>query len=177
MGDALARTRSREAALFRVGLCAQGLRAQAELAALAHAGQDADAIRHRRGQARKLVAGARRAAAEAATVTPNVAGWRAQAEAEYERARGLARPETWSAAATMWERLERPPRAAYCRWRQAEALVAAGASRTEATIPLREAHAVAARIGARPLLRELELLAERARLNLAPPDVEQPHAK
>ena len=177
VGDALARTRSREAALFRVGLCAQGLRAQAELAALAHARRDADAIRHRRGQARKLVAGARRAAAEAATVTPNVAGWRAQAEAEHERTRGLARPEAWSAAATMWERLERPPRAAYCRWRQAEALVAAGASRSEATIPLREAHAVAARIGARPLLRELELLAERARLNLAPPDVEQRHAK
>ena len=42
-----------------------------------------------------------------------------------------------------------PPLAAYCRWRQAEALVAAGASRTEASVPLREAHAVAARIGAK----------------------------
>jgi DNA-binding CsgD family transcriptional regulator len=57
---------------------------------------------------------------------------------------------------------------AYCRWRQAEALVAAGASRTEAAVPLREAHAIAARIGASPLLRELELLAQRARLDLAP---------
>ena len=66
---------------------------------------------------------------------------------------------------TTWERLERPPLAAYCRWRQAEALVAAGASRADATAPLREAHAVAARLGARPLLRELELLAERARLD------------
>jgi DNA-binding NarL/FixJ family response regulator len=36
---------------------------------------------------------------------------------------------------------------------------------------------VAARIGAQPLLRELELLAERARLVLAPPDAEPPHAK
>jgi hypothetical protein len=36
---------------------------------------------------------------------------------------------------------------------------------------------VAARIGARPLLRELELLAERARLNLASPDAEERHAK
>jgi DNA-binding NarL/FixJ family response regulator len=57
---------------------------------------------------------------------------------------------------------------AYCRWREAEALVAAGASRTEAAVPLREAHGVAARIGAEPLLRELELLAQRARLDLAP---------
>jgi DNA-binding NarL/FixJ family response regulator len=36
-------------------------------------------------------------------------------------------------------------------------------------VPLREAHAVAARMGARPLLREVELLAQRARLDLAPP--------
>jgi tetratricopeptide (TPR) repeat protein len=170
--DGLARARSREAALFRVGLCAQGLRAQAELATLARARRDADAIRHRRGQARKLVAAARRAAAEAAPVTPNAAGWRAQAEAEYERARGLARPQAWSEAAAMWDQLERPLRAVYCRWRQAEALVAAGASRGEATIPLSEAHAVAERIGARPLLREVELLAERARLDLASPDAE-----
>ena len=44
-------------------------------------------------------------------------------------------------------------------------------------MPLRQAHAVAARIGARPLLRELELLAQRARLDLAPPDAEPPDAK
>ena len=80
--------------------------------------------------------------------------------------------ELWSDAAATWDRLERPPLAAYCRWRQAEALVAAGASRAEASVPLREAHAVATRIGAKPLLRELELLAERARLDLAPPDAE-----
>ena len=79
----------------------------------------------------------------------------------------LAEPESWSEAAATWERLERPPLAAYCRWREAEALVAAGASRLEASVPLREAHAVAARIGARPLLRELESLAARARLDLA----------
>jgi DNA-binding NarL/FixJ family response regulator len=36
-------------------------------------------------------------------------------------------------------------------------------------VPLREAHAVAARIGASPLRRELELVAGRARLELAPP--------
>jgi tetratricopeptide (TPR) repeat protein len=175
--DGLARARSREAALFRVGLCAQGLRAQAELATLARAGRDADGIRHRLGQARNLVAAARRAAAEAAPVTPNAAGWRAQAEAEYERARGLVRPEAWSEAALMWEQLERPPRAAYCSWRKAEALVASGASRIEATTPLREAHAAAERIGARPLLRELDLLAERARLNLASADAKERHSK
>jgi DNA-binding NarL/FixJ family response regulator len=55
--------------------------------------------------------------------------------------------------------------------------VAAGASRREASVPLRDAHAVAAWIGAAPLLRELELLAERARLELAPPEAGSPKGR
>jgi DNA-binding CsgD family transcriptional regulator len=155
-------------------MCAQGLRAQAELAALARARRDPGAARNWLTQARKLITLARHAAAEASPVTPNARGWLALAEGEYARARGLARPESWSAAAGSWERLERCPLAAYCRWRQSETLVAAGASRTEAVVPLREAYAVAARIGAKPLLREIELLAQRARLDLAPPQAAFP---
>jgi DNA-binding CsgD family transcriptional regulator/tetratricopeptide (TPR) repeat protein len=168
--EGLARARHREAAQIRVQLCAKGLRAHAELAALARARRDADALRDRLGGARKLLTVARRAAAKACAITPNADGWRALAEAEYDRARRNPRPGTWSEAAATWDRLERPPLAAYCRWRQAEALVAAGASRVEASVPLREAHAVATRIGAQPLARELVRLAERARLDLAAPD-------
>jgi tetratricopeptide (TPR) repeat protein len=171
--DGLERRRPDDA-FYRVQLCAHGLRAQAELAALARASGDDDAVRGRLGQARRLLAAARRAAAEAAPVTPNAAGWRALAEAEYERAQGRARPDAWSKVAAAWERLERPPLAAYCRWRQAEALAAAGAARADAAVPLRDAYVVAARIGARPLLEELELLAGRLRLDLAPPDAEPP---
>jgi DNA-binding SARP family transcriptional activator/pimeloyl-ACP methyl ester carboxylesterase/class 3 adenylate cyclase/tetratricopeptide (TPR) repeat protein len=166
---ALTRWRSRDAALVRVQLCAQGLRAHAELAALARARADDDALRERLAQAKTLLAAARRAATEAAIVTPNAAGWRAVAEAEHDRAHGRARPAAWSTAAAAWDRLERPPLAAYCRWRHAEALVAAGASRADAAVPLRDARAVAAQIGAQPLRRELELLAERARIDLEPP--------
>jgi DNA-binding CsgD family transcriptional regulator len=158
-----------EAAQIRVQLCAKGLRAQAELGALARARRDGDALRGRLGRARKLLAVARRAAADASTITPNADGWRAVAEAEYDRARRTPRPERWSAAAATWERLERAPLAAYCHWREAEALAAAGASRVEASVPLRKAHAVARRIGARPLAEQLERLAERARLDLAAP--------
>jgi DNA-binding CsgD family transcriptional regulator/tetratricopeptide (TPR) repeat protein len=172
--DGMAWARPRWGAQIRVWLCAKGLRAQAELAALARARRDADAVRERLARARKLLATARRAAAEAAAITPNAAGWRALAEAEYQRARGVARPDLWAGAADTWERLERPPLAAYCRWRQAEALVAAGASRAEASGPLRQAHAVAARIGATPLAGQLELLAQRARLELAPPTAGSP---
>jgi DNA-binding CsgD family transcriptional regulator/tetratricopeptide (TPR) repeat protein len=167
----LARARRREAPQIRVQLCAKGLRAQAELAALARARRDADALHDRLEHARELRNLAREAASEASAITPNAAGWLALAEAEYFRACAEARPDAWSKTAATWDEVERPPLAAYCRWRQAEALVAAGASRTEASVPLREAHAVATRIGARPLLRELELLAERARLDLASPDV------
>jgi DNA-binding CsgD family transcriptional regulator len=151
------------------------LRAHAELAALARARRDTNATDTWLAQASELVTVARRAAGEASTVTPNAAGWLAVAEAEYERALGAAHQELWSDAAATWDELERPHVAAYCRWRETEALVAAGASRTEAGAPLRRAHAVATRIGAKPLLRELELLAQRARLDLvpAPPDARE----
>ena len=166
----LARARQGGSAQIRVELCAKGLRAQAELAALARARRDADALPDRLRRARKLLTVARRAAAEVSAITPNVDGWRVLAEAEHARVLGEARPERWADAAATWYRLERPPATAYCRWRQAEALVSAGASRTEASAPLREAYAVAARLAAKPLAAELERLAERARLDLAPPD-------
>jgi DNA-binding NarL/FixJ family response regulator len=168
--EGLAQATPRETAQIRVQFCARGLRAHAELAALARARRDGDALRRWLDRARRLVATARDAASEASAITPDVAGWLTLAEAEYARACGAASAELWSEAARTWQRLERQPLTAYCRWREAEALVAAGASRSEAAAPLREAHAVAARIGARPLLHELELLAQRARLDLTPPE-------
>ena len=175
--DGLTQAQSQEAAQIRVQLCAKGLRAHAELAALARARRDAAALRGWLDRAGELLTAARRAAADAAAITPNAVGWHLLARAEHDRVRGAARPQAWADAAAAWDRLERPPLAAYCRWRQAEALVAAGASRAEASVPLRDAHAVAVRIGARPLAAELELLAQRARLDLAPSDAGAPGAK
>jgi DNA-binding NarL/FixJ family response regulator len=102
-------------------------------------------------------------------VTPTAAAWRAVAEAEHDRARAHPNPRSWEQAAAAWEALQRPPIVAYCQWRQAEALVAAGASATDTALPARAAHAVAQRLGARPLQQEIERLAQRARLELAPP--------
>ncbi len=175
--NGLAYAGQREAAQIRVQLCAKGLRAQAELTALARARRDQNALGDRLARSRKLITIARRAAAEASAITPNANGWLALAEAEYLRARGETRPEAWANAATTFEQLERTPLTAYCRWRQAEALVAAGATRVEASVPLREAHAVAARLAAEPLRRELELLAERARLDVAPPQPQPPDSE
>jgi DNA-binding CsgD family transcriptional regulator/tetratricopeptide (TPR) repeat protein len=175
--DGMKRAQPGWGAQIRVWLCAKGLRAQAELAALARARRDEDALQRWLARSLTLLAAARGAAAEAAQITPNASGWLALAEAEHQRAHAVARPELWSRAAATWERLERPPVAAYCRWREAEALVGIGASRTQAGAPLREAHAVADRLGARPLLRELELLAERARLDLEPAPSDLPHGE
>jgi DNA-binding CsgD family transcriptional regulator len=152
-------------------LCATGLRAQAELAALARARRHTDHVQSALTRAAALLDQARRAAASAASLNPNIAGWRALADAEYARTIVTApgQPALWSAAAERWDSLQRPPRAAYCRWREAEALIAAGATHLEATAPLRAAHQVAARIGAQPLLSEIELLAQRARLDLTQP--------
>jgi len=171
--DVLQRAPLRAGPETEVRLCARGLRAEAELAALARARREADALDGALGRAQALLDIARRAAAEARPVAPNAAAWYAVADAEHDRARGVARPDRWAAAAAAWERLDRPPLAAYCRWREAEALVAAGAPRADATRPLRAAYATAARLDAQPLLRELTLLAERARLDPAP-DEPQP---
>jgi tetratricopeptide (TPR) repeat protein len=110
----LAYARQREAAAIRVQLCAKGLRAHAELAALARAHRDLDGLREGAGRAWKLLSTARRAAAQASPTTPDANGWLLLSEAEYLRARAEPRPQAWAEAAANWERLERPPLAAYC---------------------------------------------------------------
>jgi DNA-binding CsgD family transcriptional regulator len=150
-------------------LCVQGLRAQAELAADARAHRHDDATAAALARAAVLIDQARRATRGA--VSPNAAGWLALADAEYARAAGGSEPELWSAAVESWDRLARPALAGYCRWRQAEALVAAHAPRRESAAALRTAHAVATRLNAQPLSREIEFLADQARLVLAPPGI------
>jgi DNA-binding CsgD family transcriptional regulator len=108
-----------------------------------------------------------------ATLTVTV-GETATARAELSRLTGPD-PEPWRAAAAAWEARPAPYRVAYCRWREAEALLAAGASRSAAAEPLRAAAATARELGARALLRELEILAARARIDLAqPPPAAEP---
>jgi DNA-binding CsgD family transcriptional regulator len=170
--DGLARVRSRGTAQIRLPLQAKGLRALAELAAIARARRDPAAAREHLDRAAALLEAARADARDAIPVTPNATAWHALAEVEHERARDVPRPDLWADAATAFEAVERPPLAAYCRLRQGEALVAAGASRAEAAEPLRDAYEVASRICFRPLLHDLELLAERARLDLSPPQDE-----
>jgi DNA-binding CsgD family transcriptional regulator len=71
--------------------------------------------------------------------------------------------------AAAWEQLEHPFEAAYGRFREAEALLADGASRQQSEPVLRAAHQTTMALGALPLRRELELLAQRGRIQLKSP--------
>jgi DNA-binding CsgD family transcriptional regulator len=88
-----------------------------------------------------------------------------------ERARLEGRSDSilWQKAAAAWSALGQPYPAAYAQWRQAEALLASRTPRAQAEGPLRAAHAVAVRLGAAPLRRELESLAHRGRIRLEVP--------
>ena len=117
------------------------------------------------------------AAAEAAVTAAGVArtiGSRREADAHLAMARafqarfdGRDDASAWDALARTWESLEMPYQVARARWRQAEAALGAGdgrSGRSAARRPLLEAVRLARELGARPLLRELEELAGRARI-------------
>ncbi|MGP3634082.1 helix-turn-helix transcriptional regulator [Streptomyces sp. 24-1644] len=91
-------------------------------------------------------------------------------EAEVARAEGADTPDHWSRAATAFAPLQRPYELAQIRHRWAESLLTVQGDRASATPLLREAHATAARLGARPLTETIELLAGRARITLAVPE-------
>jgi DNA-binding CsgD family transcriptional regulator len=100
---------------------------------------------------------------------PLETAWLLVARAERTRAGGAGDPGAYATAAAAWTALERPYPAGIMRLRQAEAYVGAG-DRAAAAIAAREAHATAARLGARWLREEVEGLAARARLPLADDD-------
>jgi DNA-binding CsgD family transcriptional regulator len=131
-----------------------------------------EAARHLSGRSRTddtrfadlCIEGARRAAREGQDrLSPIILEW---SEAEYARAKGQNDLRLWSEVATGWQRLQIPWFEAWARWRQAEALLMAGAPRAEAIEALSRARELASRLGAGPLLQEVEGLAQRARLVL-----------
>ncbi len=91
----------------------------------------------------------------------------ATARAFHARIDGRDEASAWEALARTWEDLAIPYQVARARWRQAEAALGAGdgrPGRAAARRPLLDAVRMARELGARPLLRELEELAGRARI-------------
>jgi DNA-binding CsgD family transcriptional regulator len=152
--------------VLRPRACALGLRIEVDRVRLALARRDTAAVDQARHRAGDLLRDARRSAKRSAALTPEASAWLAVAEAEHATAVGPADPPRWRTAATAWEELDRPYVAAYCHWQLAAALTALGPPEPEATAAARTAHRLATRLGAHPLVREVELLAQRARLDL-----------
>ncbi|MFE9410777.1 AAA family ATPase [Streptomyces sp. NPDC006704] len=94
--------------------------------------------------------------------------------AELDRADGRDAAAHWEAAAHALRPLDRPYELALVCHRWASALLADGGDRERVAALLRQTHAEAGRLGARPLREQLELLARRARVPLTVPDPRVP---
>ena len=94
-------------------------------------------------------------------------GYVALGEAEAARLSEAGSAEPWGEVAAVWASLSQPYLEVYARLRQAEALLARRQARDGSAV-LRRAYEVADRLGADHLRRELAMLAQRARIKLAP---------
>ena len=157
-------------------LYALGLRALADIAEMARgrrsAAEDASAL----DAGLALHAGIRQRH-DALTATQPLmrqvsAMWLALTEAELGRLRGASDAEAWAAMAEAWDALGRPYPAAYARYREAEAVLGARGGRKRAAAALSSVVEATTALGAEPLRREAEALAQRARLTLAEPPTE-----
>jgi DNA-binding CsgD family transcriptional regulator/tetratricopeptide (TPR) repeat protein len=149
--------------------CRIGLRAEADAAERAHdrrATAAAVADIHATGE--RLLTTARQLLAQVGTNLPEANAQAAACEAEFTRLELRSDPQQWADAVANWDALSRPYEAAYARWRQAEALLASKTPKPAAAV-LRHAHQTAGELGAGPLQREIERLAQRARIDLTPP--------
>ncbi len=154
-------------------LALPAVQAAADLAAVARAARDPVGVERAVEAERDIIE--RYRAQTARLVDPDVLaerelGWRmAICEAELARATGDDDPAQWLAVRQILVARRAPFLEAYALWRAAEARARQGELRTAAE-PLRQAHAIAARIGARPLAARIENLGRRLRVDLAAPD-------
>jgi DNA-binding CsgD family transcriptional regulator/tetratricopeptide (TPR) repeat protein len=146
-----------------------GLAAEAERSEGARNAGDESELAHAREAGEALLEQCRNAERRARSVGrqigPEALAWLARAEAEWSRLEGRSDPGRWEAAADAFS-YGYVYEEARCRWRLAEALLAAG-RREEAAEPVRDSHAVALRLGAEPLRGRIEALARRGRLDLS----------
>jgi DNA-binding CsgD family transcriptional regulator/tetratricopeptide (TPR) repeat protein len=89
-------------------------------------------------------------------------------ELEARRADGETSADAWSSHADRLQELGRPFHVAYARLREADAALAENLPRARIAELLASARAPATRLGARPLLREIDAVSRRARIRSAP---------
>ena len=151
-------------------LLALAIRGDADVATRARGRRDEVAAAAATDEATARLATLKAWARDRATTAPGVAARFASslalAAAELARCRGGGGPEPWRAIAATLDEASRPVEAAYARFREAEAGLAARGPRTEAAEALRIAHGTAVRAGATPLVSEIATLARLARIEL-----------
>jgi ATP/maltotriose-dependent transcriptional regulator MalT len=152
--------------LLTLGLRAEADRAEQARARRLPADEAVQAGTALLGQLREVAGWAR---SRGGAHEPETVAQAALGEAEATRLEGRSDPARWAAVAAIWEDQGQPYRAAYARWREGEALLAARGQRAAAVEALRRAHATCERLGAAPLRRQVELLAQRARIDLVEP--------
>lgn len=141
-----------------------GLRGLADLAASSDRSHGGDVDERLAGAAVRLAA---LVSGGAHIATEPAQAWRALAHAERRRFGGTDTGAEWRAAAALFEALSDPYHVAYARLREAEAELRAHGVRAAAAAPLLAASAIARRLGAEPLRRDVDALARRARVDLA----------
>jgi DNA-binding CsgD family transcriptional regulator/tetratricopeptide (TPR) repeat protein len=165
IADSLARFGARELVVFTADLYALATRACADIAAAAL--RDPGTVTQQGTVARELLQRLERLTAElTGPPPPGVAASHATAQAESSRIADAGDEGLWAEAQAAWDAIGNTPRAAYARWRRADAALTAGNDRREPSLLVREAYAVAAQLRARPLTEALRQLALRARIDL-----------
>jgi DNA-binding NarL/FixJ family response regulator len=89
------------------------------------------------------------------------------AQNELARARGTATADDWTEAVALWRAAQRPREEAYCLLRAAECHVA-DKRRDKAAAAAASARDIALRLGAAPIVAEVDALVSRTRLSAAP---------
>jgi ATP/maltotriose-dependent transcriptional regulator MalT len=134
-------------------------------------GQRADDIDEARAVADDLLSrvqmSAERLSGSTSNALPEARAWLDVARADHGRAWGRSDPDSWASAAAQFEALSIPYPGAVARFREADAVLRARGSRPRATDAARSAFVTATRLGAEGLVSQIQLLAQRARLDLA----------
>jgi class 3 adenylate cyclase/DNA-binding CsgD family transcriptional regulator/tetratricopeptide (TPR) repeat protein len=165
IGQALQTAENSEEGNLIVALVALGMRVEADVAELGRAQSD-DRLRDKAITRARVLADRARRAIRREPLLPEAAEL-ALCEAELSRAEGSTDPEQWLKAGDALVAAGQPHPTAYARFREAEALLAAGGERTRVGTVLSAADAGATELGAVPLRAEITALARRARITLA----------
>jgi DNA-binding CsgD family transcriptional regulator/tetratricopeptide (TPR) repeat protein len=147
---------------------ATALRVEAEAAERFRAARDTEAVKGAEHRVTTLLERIREIPTDNADPAVQTAldAWMTLASAEAERARGASDPATWARAAELAARRPAPYQAAYARYREAEAMLAARLDRRLIAARLEEARSITEQLGALPLHDAVDALAARARVTL-----------